>query len=138
MADLTEALFDFAVANPDGFTNADFMAEYDIALPDFNKGVNKLRRILADDTITLVCDPSAVREKWIYRLVGTVEDGSPWVQNRLRDAESRFVTMSAVASTLVKSTDGRTGEGRRARLIDKSMRRLLEDLQEIAAETAAS
>lgn len=134
---LAEKLFDFAIAHPEGFTNADFMSAYGVALPDFNKATNKLRKILADDTITLVCDPSGLREKWTYRLVGTVEDGSPWVQNRLRDAESRFVTMASVASALVNSTDGRTADGRRARLIDKALRRLMEDLKEVAEEMAS-
>lgn len=135
-ANLVEALFDFAVARPDGFTNADFMGEYDVSLKTFNQTANKLRAILADDTINLVCDPDGSRSKWQYRLVGSVENGSPWVQNRLKDAESRFSTISAVVRSLVKATDGRTVDGRKARLMDKSMRRLLEDLSEVNEEVA--
>lgn len=135
-ANLVEALFDYAVSKPDGFTNADFMAEFDVDLEAFNRAANKLRSVLADDTINLVCDPAGARAKWIYRLVGSIEDGSPWVQNRLRDAETRFTTISSVVQSLVKATDGRTADGRRARLMEKSLRRLLEDLGEISTVDA--
>lgn len=134
--DLVEALYDYAVAQPEGFTNVDFMAEHGVTLADFNTAVNKLRALLADDTITLICDPGEARSPWTYRLVGKVDEGSPWVQNRLRDAESRFVTMAHVATSLVNATDGRSADGRRARLIHKSLTRLKEDLDEIAAEVS--
>lgn len=133
---LVEALFDFAVARPDGFTNAEFMDQYEIALKTFNQTANKLRAVLADDTINLVCDPAGSGAKWNYRLVGSVEDGSPWVQNRLRDAESRFNTISSVVRSLVNATDGRSVDGRKARVMDKAMRRLVEDLNEITTEVA--
>lgn len=132
--DLAEALYDYAVSQPEGFTNVDFMAEHNVTLDEFNRAVNKLRSILATDTITLICDPGDARSPWIYRLVGQVDEGSPWVQNRLRDAESRFTTMSHVAATLVNATDGRSLDGRRARLMQKALTRLKEDLDEIAVE----
>lgn len=134
--DLAEALYDYAVSKPDGFTNVDFMAEHGVSLPDFNKAANKLRSILADDTITLICDPAEAKSPWTYRLVGKVDEGSPWVTNRLRDAESRFATMGAVAASLVNATDGRSADGRRARLMLKALTRLKEDLDEVSSEVS--
>lgn len=135
--DLVDALFDYAVANPDGFTNQQFMDEHGLThLTHFNKVANRLRAALADDTITLICDPQGSGERWTYRLVGNVEDGSPWVQNRLRDAESRFSTMAAVVTSLVNATDGRTLDGRRARLMLKSLTRLREDLADLTSDVA--
>ncbi len=129
--DLIDALFDFAVAHPDGFKNSDFMTDADVTLDDFNKATNGLRAVLSDDTITLVCEPAGASEKWTYRLVGQVEEGSAWVQNRLKDAESRFKTLASVSQALVNATDGRTADGRRARIINKAVSRLLEDLAEL-------
>lgn len=136
--DLVDALFDYAVAHPDGFTNEQFMAVHGLShLAEFNQAANRLRAALSGDTITLVCDPPGKGgERWIYRLVGNVEDGSPWVQNRLRDAESRFATMSAVVTSLVNATDGRTLDGRRARLMLKSLTRLREDLADLTSDVA--
>lgn len=131
--DLVDALFDYSVSNPDGFTNEQFMAHIDIDLSMFNKVANRLRATLAEDTITLICEPTD-GGRWLYRLVGNLEDGSPWTQNRLRDAESRFTTIGSVVSTIVNATDGRTYDGKRARLMQRSIVRLREDLADLTSD----
>ena len=135
--ELVNALFDFAVAHPEGFTNEQFMEAEDFTdLTTFNQTSRRLRAALSGDSITLVCDPPEEGGgRWTYRLVGQVDDGSPWIQNRLRDAETRVSTMSSVASALVNGTDGRTMDGRRARVIHKALSRLTEDLSDLAAES---
>lgn len=134
--DQVDALFDFAVAHPDGFTNEQFMAHAGLTyLAEFNQTAKRLRETLAEDTITLICDPTD-GGRWLYRLVGNLEDGSPWVQNRLRDAESRFTTIGAVVNTIVNATDGRTFDGKRARLMQKAIVRLREDLADLTGDVA--
>jgi len=111
-------LFDYAVVHPDGFTNE--QAVHDLGWTDisvFNEAARALRLILADDTITLVCDPMGQHERWLYRLVGAYTDARAWSSNRLRDMEARLETVHAVASTMVRVTDGRTFDGKKAKLI---------------------
>lgn len=127
--DRASALFDFAVDNPDGFTRDEACEELDLTKDEFFKAARDVRRAFAEDTITLSCDPQGSGEQWLYRLVGTVDDSSPWVSNRLGDAESRFVTIAAVIGAIKNSTDGRTVNGRKAREIHLSVTQLLERLK---------
>lgn len=110
-------LFDYAVVHPEGFTNEDAMRDLEWTLPLFKEAARALRLILADDTITLVCDPQGESERWRYRLVGTYSDARAWSSNRLRDMEARLETVQAIAMTMVRATDGRTTDGRKAKLI---------------------
>lgn len=126
-----EELLAFASSKPEGFTKSEACADLDWGHYDFVTAVNSLRRVLATDELTLVCNPSRWREQWVYELVSGIEDGSPWVRNRLQDPEARFETIGSVATSIVNATDGRTAEGRKARLIEKAIRRLREDLAEI-------
>lgn len=121
-------LFDFAVINPEGFTNEDAMTALGWGLSTFNKATRTLRLILADDSITLVCDPVGENERWRYRLVGTYEDSRGWSSNRIRDMEARIETIRAVALSIVTATDGRTSSGRKARLIVAVLGALREQL----------
>lgn len=130
----TETLFDYAVAHPDGFSKYDFANEHNLSMDQVNGAIRRLRRILADDTITLICEQGEAQKPWTYRLVGNVDESSPWVRNRLTDAETRFVTLSSVARALVNATDGRTIEGRRARAIHKACVRAKEDLDDLSQE----
>lgn len=129
-----EALFDYAIAHPDGFSKYDFGREHNLSRDQVDTAIKRLRGILADDTITLICEPDGANQPWVYRLVGKVDGASPWAQNRLGDAETRFVTLSSVARALVNATDGRTIEGRRARAMHKAFARLKEDLDDLSQE----
>ena len=130
--DVAGELFDFAVTRPDGFTNEEALPVLNLKrIEQFNKAVRRLRLILEDDTIQLVCDPQGSGEDWLYRLVGNLDDAGPWVNNRLRDLNARLETQHAVAKSLVTATDGRTIEGRKARLVAKTLGRLREDLDDV-------
>ena len=110
-------LFDFAVVHPDGFTNQEAMDEFGWTRSRFTRIARQVRLILADDTITLTCDPEGQRERWRYRLVGTYHDSRGWSSNRLRDLEARLETIQAFAASIVNATDGRRVDGRKAKLI---------------------
>jgi len=124
-------LFDYAVSHADGFTYVDIQNDLGWKRGEFFKVVNRCRSVLAGDTINLIAETQGQRGPWLYRLVGNVEDASWWAANRLDDAEQRLTTIRNVAMSAVKATDGRTNAGRRARIIFKSLTRLLEDLGDL-------
>lgn len=126
-------LWDFAVSHPDGFTWADAAERFAWAKdrPGFFAVVRRLRLTLGGDTINLVCTPQAPGELWLYTLTGTYEAARPWNANRLNDLEKRLETIAHVSKSLVAATDGRTVDGRKARLISKTVGRLVEDLEEM-------
>lgn len=130
-----EQLFDYAISKPDGFTRPEACIDLEMTWPEFNSAVHRLRKILGYDDITLVCDPAGMRQPWTYRLSGELDSGSAWVSNRLRDSEARFTTIENVVKPLVSATDGRTTEGRRARVILRAVTRLREDLSDIEVLT---
>lgn len=125
-------LFDYAASKPEGFTYQDVEKELGWKRPEFTKVHRMLRLMLGnDDQINLVCDPQGSNEPWLYRLIGDVDGAREWIGNRLRDSESRIGTIRSVCMSLVKATDGRTSDGRRARIMDKGLGRILEDLAEL-------
>lgn len=130
-------LWDYAVAHPDGFTNEQAMSEFDWDLKTFNTAVQDLRLLLEDDQITLPCDPQGQHEKWLYRLVGHYDDGRAWAINRLLDSETRLRTIEAYSSALMHSTDGRTADGKKARLIHSTAAYLREQIELLDPEARA-
>lgn len=125
-------LFDYAVEHPDGFTYRDVENDLGWQRPYFTKIHRQLRILLGnDDQINLVCDPQGRNEPWRYRLIGDVEGAKGWVGNRLRISESHITTTRAVTSSLIRATDGRTNDGRRARIMNRGLGRILEDLAEL-------
>lgn len=129
-------LFDFATAKPDGFTQPEAAAYLDVDERQMPRFINALRHEFADGDINLVCEPNGKGEKWLYRLVGRPEDARIWHTNRIGDTESRLETMQSVAHSMVGATDGRTIEGRKARVIDRQLTRLIEDLAVIREDIA--
>ncbi len=126
--DKVTALFDYAVSKPEGFTYVDVKQDIGWGRPEFFQVVRAMRMVWANDTITLPCDPQGVREPWLYRLVGLPEEARDWQLNRLEDCRSRLKTIEAVSLSIVNGTDGRTIEGRMARLIETTARHLGEQL----------
>jgi hypothetical protein len=127
-------LWQFAVAHPEGFTRDDVASACSWAeQPSHFFAVVRALRITigAETDINLVCEPQGPNERWRYRLVGTAEAAGPWSRNRLSDTEARLDTIYGVSRSLVAATDGRSTDGRKARLIEKSVRRLREDLGEL-------
>lgn len=124
-------LYDFAAARPDGFTFDDVHAEFGWERSYFSRVSRRVRIIFAEDEINLVCTPQGKCEKWKYELVGNYAAALPWQANRLGDLESRLETVHAVAASIVKGTDGRSTEGRKAKKIEVGVRHLMEQLDQI-------
>jgi hypothetical protein len=127
-------LFDQLVANPKGVTIAGIAAEQGIGDKMARHIVRRLREACGQtDTVNVICEPDAADPSgpWLYRLVGRLDDARWWFSNRLGDAESRIRVLQGVASSLARAADGRTVEGRRARLIDRALTRLVEDLDSL-------
>jgi len=98
------------------------------------KAVQVLRDILAanGDVISVVCDPQGPREPWLYRLQAGRDildaERSGWILNRFTDAERRLKTIKHVLEVAVRGLDGRTVEGRKARIYDLHLRRAQEEI----------
>lgn len=128
-----DQLFDYAVAHPDGFTIDDLTGDTGWNRRDANAAIHDLREYLGTmDDINLPCSPNGYGQRWIYRLVGTMADTHGWTKNRLGDTETRLRTMNSMTASIVRGTDGRSTEGRKARLIETGLRHLVEDLDNIA------
>lgn len=129
-----DALYDLLVANPTGITVDDMMDLLDVSYETARKTIRDLRRFLGDDDeINVPCTPNGMNERWLYTLEATLENSQEWISNRLGDAESRLETMAAMTASLVRSTDGRSIEGKKARILDRAFRRAAEDLADLNA-----
>jgi hypothetical protein len=128
------ALFDYLAASPDGVTINDIADGLDVNLPLARKVVHTFRITYgADDELNLVCEPNGHLQPWLYRLVGTISDAQAWVANRVADAEARLETMAAVLGSAARATDGRSTDGKKARILLRAITRAQEDLAEIAS-----
>ena len=124
-------LFDYAAEQAEGFLAQDALDELDLTRDQFRRAARTLRLILANDSINLICLQQGFGEPKRYHLVGTLDKAGPWVRQRMRGIESQLETVLAVSSSLVNSTDGRTVDGKKARLINRHVGRLVEDLGEL-------
>ena len=128
-------LFDHMVMTPQGATIEDIAealeCSYDLAV----QTVRDLRLFLGEDnTANLTCNAQGAKERWLYKLVTDLEDHREWISNRIAVTHSRLKTMNSMLDSAVTATDGRSLEGRRARVMHRQLGRLLEDLAEIEAE----
>jgi hypothetical protein len=126
-------LFDLLVASPLGVTIIDIRDELGSTLSQARRAVQDLRRFLGDfDDVNVPAVSQGYNQRWLYTLVQGMTDATRWwTANRIVDTASRLVTMHAVAASIVRATDGRTIEGRKARMIEVGLRHLIEDLQTI-------
>lgn len=124
-------LFDFAADKPDGFVVQDVLDDLEFTRAQFYKAVRALRLILADDSINLICDQQGFGAPHTYRLVGTFEKAGPWVRQRMRGIESQLESVLAATSSIVNASDGRTLDGKKARLVNRHVGRLIEDLGDL-------
>jgi len=116
-------------------TSADIMATTGWERSMFIKTVQVLRDILAadGDVISVVADPDRrTNEPWTYRLAagGAILDpeDSQWIINRLQDAERRIKTIKHVLQVAVNGLDGRSTEGRKARIYHMHINRAQEEI----------
>ncbi len=119
-------LFDL-LSNDTGWVTRQQIADYlEMSHKSVDRVVRDLRITLGvSDSITVV---ARINKGGGYRLVGRYEDAAPWATGRIADAETRIETLQFSMSSVVKATDGRTVEGKKARLVEMSMRHLLEQL----------
>lgn len=86
----------------------------------------------------MIAEPNGFRQPWLYRLIdgGQIVDGEAtrWVDNRTGDIDRRLVTFLSVLATAVRSTNGRTVKGRKARVLQLHMNRALEDIRLVDSE----
>lgn len=134
--DRRDLLIDFLTATPSGGSLADIMMALGISNASLIRtAIHDARIHLGDnEDMNLVWDmgyDGFANWTHIYRLVGSLDEARPWVRNRLDDAETRFTTIEAVTASIVRGTSGRTRDGRRARVIERSLRRMREDIADI-------
>jgi len=120
------------IAQQSGQTVDDMMVALGCDHPQVNEAIRDVRLWLGDfDEVNLICDPQGTGQRWLYRLVGTLDEMRPWAANRVADSASRIRTMASMLASVVSATDGRSIEGRKARVMERSLRRLVEDLDVI-------
>lgn len=124
-------LFDFSVEHPEGWETREVCAHFEWTRDHLAKAIRSLRLILSGDEINLICTSQGFGQPKRYRLVGDVERATPWINQRIKGMESQLETVHAVASSLVNATDGRTVAGRKARLVDRHVGRLIEDIGDL-------
>lgn len=125
-------LFMLLADAPEGITITDIQVKLDLTLNQAKQAIRSLRLFLGeDDEINVPCDPpkgDLAKGEWLYRLVGDLDSVRPWMSNRVNDAETRLRTMTAMMASIVKATHGNSIEGKKARLMETSLRHLVEDL----------
>jgi len=126
-------LFDLLVASPHGVTIDNIREGLGSTHAQARKAVRDLRRFLGDfDDVNVPAVPNGQNQPWLYTLAHGVTDATrKWTTNRIGDTQSRLVTQHAVAASIVKATDGRSIEGRKARMTEVGLRHLLENLAAI-------
>lgn len=117
-----------------GLTSHQIIDKMSWSYSQFMSAVQKLRDILAanGDIISVVAEPQAAREPWLYSLqAGKVildTEKSQWLPNRLQDTERRIKTIQHVLEVAVNSLDGRTTEGKKARIYHLHIKRAQEEV----------
>ncbi len=129
-------LFDYSVEHPEGWLVPDACRHFKWSQSQLARAIRALRLILGTDEINLVCHQRGFGEPKLYTLVGDLERARPWAVVQLRGLESRLDSILAISRSLVNATDGRTTEGRKARLIVKHVTRLMEDFAELEGRWA--
>ena len=127
-----DAVLDVLRQHPNGLTIHDLavaMGENDRTV---YRDIRWLRR--RGDIDNIPATPNGHMQPWLYRVTNDLEANSEWVANRIGDAESRFLTMIGQAETLVRVTNGRTTNGRKARKIDRVLRYLMQELADIDSQ----
>ena len=100
--------------------------------------VQRLRDVLADneDVISVVAEPQGRGEPWVYRLAHGAQivdaEHSQWIIGRFGDAERRLKTINHVLAAAVVALDGRSVEGRKARIYRLHLTRAEEEVAMLA------
>jgi len=124
-------LFELLVDNPDGVTKPEIDAHLGCSAKAGRSAIRALRNELSDgDTINVITNPTPRGDgPYVYTLVGSFTDEArAWFGASSKQIDTRLDLMLWVSQSLAKATDGRTVEGRKARIRVKAFARLIEDL----------
>lgn len=131
-------LFDLLASEPKPMTADDIMASLGWRSRRFEQAVHDVRITLGeDDTINLVATPQPGGGGWRYELTGAPATARPWQANRLVDLDSRIRTMRAVAASLRRALDARTIDGRKAKVLHRTLDYLIDTLDDLDGWGAA-
>ena len=126
------ALVDYARVHRRKFTAAQAAKELGVSVSWITKAIKIVRDIRVGDTSTLVCHPQGRGLPWLYQLTRGPADFHWYQDYKLRDEETRMETSYHMAKTHRNvAPDARTIEGKRAKLMEKALGRLLEDLADL-------
>jgi len=135
--DLVNRLFDGLADAPQGWTIHEIGTYLSVPRQVGQEVIRRLRRLLADtDQVNVVYRVAGRARKYI--LIGTLEDAKERLNIRLATYQEQFATETAILRSLVAGSDGRSREGRKARVVLRAFTRALEDVAEIDADAAAS
>lgn len=131
--DLASLIFDLLAEHLEGLTMPEIIEAVHMPYESCRVAMRDLRLTLGeDDTLFVIAEPQGPREPWLYRLIdGSVLVGgeeSGWAANRIGDAQSRIHLLAVAMSTAERATDGRTLNGRKARMMAMELRHLDEKL----------
>ena len=124
--------FDFAMdRGAAGFTIEELAAHLGTPRVQVARGaIHRVRQLIRSDG-NIVCEPGKWRDSYLYRIEGDIAGAKTWIDSRRRDMESRLRTLWGVSQSLVlASTDG-SADGRRARIVERDIRHLLENLEDV-------
>lgn len=125
-------LFDLLASEPGSLTGSVMRDRLGWRSRRFEQAVHDVRITLGDDdTINLVATSQPGGGEWHYELTGAAAIARPWQANRLVDLDSRIRTMRAVASSLRRALDARTVDGRRAKVLARTLDYLIETLDDL-------
>jgi hypothetical protein len=125
--DLAGQLFLILEAEPDGMDKRQIAAKLSVPVRVVVKIIRKLRLILgAGDSINVPWRADGRRR--VYFLAGQVDLGQQWQGARIAKKLADLEIDLAWWRSMVEATDGRTLDGKRARLALRHQQRLFEDI----------
>lgn len=129
-------VFDLLVSHPEGMTVHELADALGTNRRNADRAIHDLREYLGFwDDVNVPADNVEPGKPWKYRIAGDLDSIRPWCANRLADAETRIGTIQSMVASIVSATDGRSIEGRKARLIDRYLTRLVEDMELLVEST---
>lgn len=131
LEDLAGQFYDLLVAEPDGLDKHQIASKLGVPVRVVVPILRKLRLILGGgDSINIPWRSEGRRR--IYFLTGQIEQGQQWQAARISKKLADLEVDLAWWRSMVEATDGRTVDGKKARLALRHQQRLFEDMSESA------
>ena len=132
------ALFDYLVDTPEPVVIDEIRAALGWTYRRTEQAIHDVRMALgADDSINLIAEPDG-RGPWRYWLTGSAEDARWWQANRLVVLITQVRTNLAVAESIRRGIDGRTVEGRKARVLARTLGYIVDILDALGGDPSAA